>query len=220
MVRPKCCNGRTNATCLDNLRDITKNERNELTITRVDTTTEDDTTRYPYHAYINSFEVEYTRLLKAVNDYLAFSSPTSTEPYAVRKHRTLEYTVQSFLSPDVEVFEYDGEVLTAKLQIPKIDRVPLNRADRDRLRLIFRESSDVGEAHEQTIPLGDIPHLAYNATFHAPDSHDAKFLAVSSAGVHRPVRVEYVPPTDILSPSNGADYLIISHPVFLKRPID
>ncbi len=200
----------------DNLRDITKNERNELTITRVDTTTEDDTTRYPYHAYINSFEVEYTRLLKAVNDYLAFSSPTSTEPYAVRKHRTLEYTVQSFLSPDVEVFEYDGEVLTAKLQIPKIDRVPLNRADRDRLRLIFRESSHVGEAHEQTIPLGDIPHLAYNATFHAPDSHDAKFLAVSSAGVRRPVRVEYVPPTDILSPSNGADYLIISHPVFFE----
>lgn len=198
----------------DNLRDFSKNERNVLTITRVDTTTEDDTTRYPYHAYINSFEVEYTRLLKAVNDYLAFSSPASTDTYAVRKHRTLEYTVQSFLSPDVEIFEYDGENLTAKLQNPKIDRVHLNRADRDRLRLITQESRDVGEGQEQIISLGDIPRAAYNATFHAPDSHDAKFLAVSSAGVRRPVDVEYVPPTDLLSPSNGADYLIISHPVF------
>ena len=198
----------------DNLRDFTKNERNVLTITRVDTTTEDDTTRYPYHAYINSFEVEYTRLLKAVRDYLVFSSPASTEPYAVRKHRTLEYTVQSFLSPDVEIFEYDGEMLTAKLQNPKIDRVHLNRADRDRLRLIFQESRDVGEVQEPTISLGDIPRRAYNATFHAPDSHDAKFLAVSSAGVRGPVHVAHVPPTDLLSPSNGADYLIISHPVF------
>ena len=200
----------------DNLRDFTKNERNVLTITRVDTTTEDDTTRYPYHAYINSFEVEYTRLLKAVNDYLSFSSPASTDTYAVRKHRTLEYTVQSFLSPDVEIFEHDGEMLTAKLQNPRIDGVRLNRADRDRLRLIFQENRDEEEAGEQTISLGDIPRRAYNATFHAPDSHDAQFLAVSSAGVRKPVRVEHVPPTDLLSPSNSADYLIISHPVFFE----
>ena len=40
----------------DNLKDITKGDWNTLTLTRVDTTVEDDTTRYPYHVYVNSFE--------------------------------------------------------------------------------------------------------------------------------------------------------------------
>ena len=62
----------------DNLNDITRGDWNTLTLTRVDTTVEDDTTRYPYHVYVNSFDVEYTRLLKAVNDYLDFHLPPAT----------------------------------------------------------------------------------------------------------------------------------------------
>ena len=199
----------------DNLKDITKGDKNVLTIARVDTTTAEDSTRFPYHVYINGFDVEYTRLLKTVDDYLEFSSPASTDTYAVRKRRVLEYTIQTFLSPDVEIFEHDGEVLTAKFQNPQINRVRLDRVERDRLRAIFRED-DLAEAENgepQELSIRDIPRVAYNATFQSPDSHDARFIAVSSAGAREPVRVEHVPPTDLLSPSNGADYLIISHPV-------
>ena len=40
-------------------------EKNVITLARIDTTEEENTTAFPYHVYINSFEVEYTRLLKA-----------------------------------------------------------------------------------------------------------------------------------------------------------
>ncbi|MCZ6677222.1 MAG: C25 family cysteine peptidase, partial [Candidatus Poribacteria bacterium] len=195
----------------NNLRDAAKGEENVITLARVDTTTEDSTTTYPYHVYINSFEVEYTRLLKAVNDYLEFASPVTTDPHAIRKHRNLEYTIQTFLSPDVEIFEHDGEVLVSKFQNPRVERVNLDRAERNRLRDIFRLSGVEGDQSQF-----DIPRVAYNATFQARDIHDAKFIAVSSASVRQPVRVEMVPPSDLLSTSNGADYLILSHPVYFE----
>ncbi|MCH8289960.1 T9SS type A sorting domain-containing protein [Candidatus Poribacteria bacterium] len=200
----------------DNLRDITKGDMNVMSLARVDTTSEDDTTRYPYHVYINSFDVEYTRLLKAVNDYLEFSSPASKESYSIRRRRKLEYTLQAFLSPDIEIFEYDGERLISKLQNPKIARVVLERAERDRLRAIFQSNVERGEDEEALEEIFDIPRIAYNATFQFPDTRNAKFIAVSSAGVREPVHVEAVLPSDLLSNSNGADYLIISHPVYFE----
>ena len=197
----------------DNLKDITQGDWNTLTLTRVDSTVEDDTTRYPYHVYVNSFDVEYTRLLKAVNDYLEFSSPASNESYAVRKRRNLEYTVRTFLSPDVEVFEYDGTGLISKLKNPIVSRVGLDLAERDRLRAILNVNA-AGGTEDVDDRRVSVPRVAYNATFQVPDTHDAQFVAVSSAGVREPVRVEAVPVSELLLPSNGADYLIITHPVF------
>lgn len=197
----------------NNLKDVTQGDWNTLTLTRVDTTVEDDTTRYPYHVYVNSFDVEYTRLLKAVNDYLDFSSPASKESYAVRKRRNLEYTVQSFLSPDVEVFEHDGNGLISKLMNPVVSRLDLDLAERERLRAILR-SNDAGGVEDIDDMQINVPRVAYDATFQVPDTHDAKYIAVSSAGVRKPVRVETVPVSELLSPSNGADYVIITHPVF------
>ena len=197
----------------DNLKDVTQGDWNTLTLTRVDTTVEDDTTRYPYHVYVNSFDVEYTRLLKAVNDYLEFSSSASNESYAVRKRRNLEYTVQAFLSPDVEVFEHDATGLISKLKNPIVSRIDLDLAERDRLRAIVHANAP-GEAEDIDGPHISVPRVAYNATFQVPDTHEAQYVAVSSAGVREPVRVEAVPVSGLLSPSNGADYLIITHPVF------
>ena len=199
----------------DNLKDITQGDWNTLTLTRVDTTVEDDTTRYPYHVYVNSFDVEYTRLLKAVNDYLEFSSPVSKESYAVRKRRNLEYTVRTFLSPDVEVFEHDGAVLISKLKNPTVSHTDLDVTERDRLRAILRVNA-AEEAEDIDNLRVNVPRVAYDATFQVPDTHDAQFIAVSSAGVREPVRVEAVPVSELLLPSNGADYLIITHPIFLE----
>ena len=198
----------------NNLRDATKGEQNVLTLARIDTTEEENTTAFPYHVYINSFEVEYTRLLKALNDSLEFTTPPSIDPYNTRRQRRLEYTIQTFLSPDVEIFEHDGEVLVSKFQNLKIERVDLDRVGRNRLREIYRINADAAGTSQPL--LQDIPRVAYNATFQARDAHDAKYIAVSSASVRQPVRVEAAVPSDLLSPANGADYLIISHPVFLE----
>ncbi len=198
----------------NNLRDTTKGEKNVITLARIDTTEEENTTAYPYHVYINSFEVEYTRLLKAVNDSLEFITPASTDPHNVRKRRRLEYTIQTFLSPDVTIFEHDGEVLVSKFQNLKIERVDLDRTERDRLREIYRVNAEADSANQPS--LQDIPRVAYNATFQVRDAHNAKYIAVSSASVRHPVRVETATPSDLLSPTNGVDYLIISHPVFIE----
>ena len=200
----------------DNLRDATKGETNILSLARVDTAVEDDTTRYPYHVYINRFDIEYTRLLLAVNDYLEFASPVSEESYAIRKRRKLQYTVKSFLSPEINIYEYDGEQLVSKLQAPDVIRTPLTHQQRQRFRAIYRSQIEHNTAADDDDGSLNIPHTAYNATFETPDTHDSKFVAVSSAGVLSPVRVDTVPPSDLLSPSNGADYLILTHPVYLE----
>ena len=59
----------------NNLKDVTKGENNVLSLTRIDSNFEEDTTRYPYHIYLNRFWVEYTRLFLAVNDQLRFGTP-------------------------------------------------------------------------------------------------------------------------------------------------
>ena len=198
----------------NNLRDATQGEKNVITLARIDTTEEENTLAFSHHVYINSFEVEYTRLLKAVNDYLEFSTPATTDPYNARVRRQLEYTVQTFLSSDVAIFEHDGEVLTSKFQNLKIDRVDLDRVERNRLREIYRINAEADGISQPS--LQDIPRVAYNATFQVRDAHDGKYIAVSSASVRQPVRVEAETPNDLLATSNGADYLIISHPIFLE----
>ena len=198
----------------NNLRDATSGEKNVITLARIDTTEEENTTAFPYHVYINSFEVEYTRLLKAVNDSLEFTTPATTDPHYARRQRRLEYTVQTFLSPDVAIFEHDGEVLVSKLQNPKIERVDLDRVERNRLREIYRINAEADGTSQPA--LQDIPRVAYDATFQVRDAHDGKYIAVSSASVRQPVQVEVAMPSDLLSPTNGVDYLIISHPVFLE----
>ena len=198
----------------NNLRDATKGKKNVITLARIDTTEEENTTAFPYHVYINSFEVEYTRLLKAVDDSLEFTTPATIDPYNTRRQRRLEYTVQTFLSPDVAIFEHDGEVLVSKLQNLKIERVDLDRVERNRLREIYRLNAETDSANQPS--LQDIPRVAYNATFQVRDAHDAKYIAVSSASVRQPVQVEAATPSDLLSSTNGADYLIITHPIFLE----
>ena len=115
----------------------------------------------------------------------------------------------------MEVFEHDGAVLISKLKNPTVTRIDLDLTERDRLRAILRVNA-AGGAEDIDAPRLDVPRVAYDATFQVPDTHDARFIAVSSAGVREPVRVEAVPVSELLSPSNGADYLIITHPIFLE----
>ena len=194
----------------NNLKDAGKGEMNAITLARVDTTTEDNTTRYPYHMYINSFSVEFTRLFKAVNEFIDFSTPSSDKSYEVRSRRKVEYQLESFLSPSIEIFEHDGSRLVAKLSNVHVKEDQMNVADQNRLRQI-EAVTEYGLIDQQ------IPEIDYTATFQVSDAHDGNYMAVSSRGIKHPDRIEIVAPSDLLDVTNGADYIIIAHPTYISE---
>ena len=161
-------------------------EQNVLSLARVDYNIDEDTTRYPYHVYLNRFSVEYTRLFRAVADELWFRSPAKddtsrTQPPGGRK---LQYRIEAFHDPGVHIFETDGTYLTARMQGVTVEPDP---------------------AH---------PDL-YNALFQTLDTRSTQFIAVSDTALRQPQRVEVVAPSDLATATHGVDYLVITHPKFL-----
>ena len=162
-------------------------EQNVLSLARVDYNVDEDTTRYPYHVYLNRFSVEYTRLFRAVADELWFRSPTEdntsrTQPPGGRK---LQYRIEAFRNPGVHIFETDGTYLTARMQGVTVEPDPAR------------------------------PDL-YNALFQALDTRSAQFIAVSDTALKQPQRVEVVAPSDLATATHGVDYLVVTHPKFLS----
>ena len=76
-------------------------EQNVLSLARVDYNVDEDTTRYPYHVYLNRFSVEYTRLFRAVADELWFGSPTEDDTSRAQPPggRKLQYKIEAFRDP-------------------------------------------------------------------------------------------------------------------------
>ncbi len=181
----------------NNFKDASAGDTNILSLTRIDTTFEEDTTRYPYHIYLNRFWVEYTRLFMAVDDQLRFASPT--KPGEGRNH---QYRIDAFLNPNISVFETDGKRLTARLTGVHIGAQPTDAAMN--ARLLALGSGD------QTA----VPNHTYTVMFQVPDTRSAKYIAVSETALRAPVRVEAVPPVDVRSAANSVDYLILTHPKF------
>jgi hypothetical protein len=175
---------------------------NVITCVKIDTTKESNTTIYPYHVYINRFYVEYMRLYKAVRDALDFSSPEEKE---VDRGELLEYSIQDFLADDVDVFIHDGTRLLTIISNPSVDRVKLDEEERERFRRIL----DV-EGLERA------PEYAYTVRFQHRYKGPIRFYAVSSRGALKPSLVELKEGRDLLSPSNSADYILITHPAFMR----
>ena len=179
--------GRTLRTW-DTLKDSVKGQQNVLSLARVDSNVDEDTTRYPYHVYLNRFSVEYTRLFRAVADELWFRSPTADATAQERKlpgGRKLQYKVEAFRDPGIHIFETDGIHLTAQMQGVKVE-VDAARSN------------------------------AYDALFQVPDTRSTQFIAVSNTALRQPDHVEVVAPTDLATAVHGADYLIVSPPNFLS----
>ncbi len=170
----------------DTLKDAAKGEQNVLSFARIDDNVDEDTTRYPYHVYLNRFSVEYTRLFRAVADELWFNSPTAEDASneRVQGARNLQYKVEAFLDPGVHIFETDGNILTARMQGVTIERDIEN------------------------------PNV-YNALFQVFDTRKAAFIAVSDTALRQPERVEIVAPTDLATARHSADYIVVTHSVFL-----
>ena len=162
-------------------------EQNVLSLARVDYNIDEDTTRYPYHVYLNRFSVEYTRLFRAVADELWFRSPTEDNTSRTESPggRKLQYKIEAFQDPDVHIFETDGTYLTARMQGINVEADPVH------------------------------PGL-YNALFQALDTRSAQFIAVSATALRQPQRIEIVAPSDLATATHGVDYLVVTHPKFLS----
>ena len=171
----------------DTLKDDRSGEQNVLSFARVDDNVDDDTTRYPYHVYLNRFYVEYTRLFRAVADELWFISPEPETDSRTRLPgaRKLQYKVEAFRDPSVHIFETDGIHLTARMQGIHIES---NTTHTD----------------------------SYNALFQVLDTRRTQFIAVSNTALRQPTRVDIVEPTDLATAVHGADYLIVTHSNFLS----
>lgn len=186
----------------NNLKDAAQGEMNVLSLTRIDTTIEEDTTRYPYHIYLNRFWVDYTRLFLAVDDQLRFGTPIKTGQDDKKKGVINQFRIDAFLNPDISVFETDGNTLTAKLQGVDVTRHATDGEMRARLSAL--NSGD----------LRAVANSTYTATFQLPDTRTTEFIAVSDAALRTPIQIETVPPSDLRSTLNGADYIIIVHARF------
>ena len=178
--------GRTLRTW-DTLKDGVNGEQNVLSLARVDSNVDEDTTRYPYHVYLNRFSVEYTRLFRAVADELWFGSPTTDtssekQPPGGRK---LQYKIEAFRDPRIHIFETDGTHLTARMQGVNVE-------------------SDIARPN------------SYNALFQVLDTRSTQFIAVSDTALRQPDRIDVVAPTDLATAVHGADYLIVTHANFLS----
>lgn len=179
---------------------------NVLRLARIDTNEDEDKDDYPYHFYVNWVEVEYTRLFKAVGESLFFATPPSDKSLEVRRRQTLEYVVSEFQSPEIVVYETDGEVLLARFRNVEVEATPLTPESRNRFRR-YQEILGMKKS---------LPTTLYAVRFQVNDTHDAHYIAVSSLGVHAPDRLILDVPSRLRDPSQGADYLVIYHPWFAE----
>lgn len=194
----------------DTFKDMGAGEVNVLSLARVDDTFEEDTTRYPYHVYVNRFSVTYTRLFRAVRDELWFATPAqerkTTHP------RKLQYKLEAFRDANIHIFETDGTHLTARMQGVAIEETPVQGEARARWKSILTawQADTAGDANADL----SLPRTAFNAIFQVLDTRNTRFIAVSESALRQPAHVEIVPSSDLASTVHGADYVIVTHPKF------
>ncbi|MDQ1317497.1 MAG: hypothetical protein QG588_1149, partial [Candidatus Poribacteria bacterium] len=129
-----------------------------------------------------------------------------------------DYTVSGFLDNDIEVFQISGGSAVSRFKDVVVKEYKLNQDDKNRIKQIIMN----GVSNGRTYP--KIPDVAYSATFE-DDNGQANYMAVTASSILKPDRIELDTPsnlkeTDLVPPSNGrtdnrADYIIISHPMFI-----
>ena len=83
---------------------------------------------------------------------------------------------------------------------------------------IFETDGNVLTARMQGVTIEtDIENPdTYNALFQMLDTRNTKFIAVSNTALRQPERVEIVAPTDLATARHGADYIVVTHSIFLS----
>lgn len=181
---------------------------NQLRLARIGTNPADGESKdsYPYQFYLNWFEIGYLRKLLAVNDSLEFSAPEPKEP---DKEEINRYNVAGFLNSDIEVFQISNSTAVCKLKDVLVRSYELDQDGRDRIKAIMKQETEDGFA-----PL-NVPYVAHEAIFEDRGGLPAQYIAVTSSSILKPDRIELDAPSNLKDPSNQADYIIITHPMFI-----
>ncbi|MBM3210967.1 hypothetical protein FJZ33_02020, partial [Candidatus Poribacteria bacterium] len=184
---------------------------NELRLTRIGTNSGDgeNTDSYPYQIYLNWFGFGYMRKLMAVNDILDFISPESKEPGIREINR---YSIGGFAQGEVEVFQIEGSNAISKFRDLIVEEYKLDPEELERAKTI-------SSINNQGVSIFDKPKIkdtAYKVIFEDQGGRSYRYIAVSSSSILKPDRIELDTKSSLKNPSNQADYIIISHPVFIE----
>ncbi len=138
--------------------------------------------------------------------YLVIKSGNNLNFY---NSRVNNYTVSGFLNNDIEIFQISGSNAIVKFKDAIIKAYKLSQEDKDRIKRI-RNITD------KDISLAKTPDVAYSITFEDDGNQPFDYIAVTSSSILKPDRVEMNQPSNLKDPSNQADYIIITHPIFIE----
>ena len=122
------------------------------------------------------------------------------------------YTISGFLNNDIEVFQISDSNAISKFKDLVIKEYKLNQEDKKRIRDIIQYNS--GDTDKFSVIR--IPDNAYSVTFEDDDVQNFQYIAVTSSSILKPDRIEINSPSNLRDVTNRADYIIISHPIFLE----
>jgi hypothetical protein len=128
---------------------------------------------------------------------------------SVYANETNDYTVSGFLNNDVEVFQLSGNNAVCKFKDVRVKEYKLNQDDKDRIKQIMMYGRD------DSVTNPKVPDVAYSATFEDDGGQSFDYIAVTSSSILSPDRLELDTPSNLKDTSNRADYIIISHPMFI-----
>ncbi len=122
------------------------------------------------------------------------------------------YTVNGFLNNDIEIFQISGSNAVGKFKDLVIKEYKLNQEDKKRIRDIIQYNSKDNDKFSVI----RVPDNAYSVTFEDDDIPNFQYIAVTSSSILKPDRIELNVPSNLKDVTNRADYIIISHPVFIE----
>jgi hypothetical protein len=142
----------------------------------------------------------------------AFFIIKESDKINVYANESNDYTVSGFLNSDIEVFQISESNAICKFKDVIVKEYVLNQDDKKRLRDIIQYNSENTDKFS-TIK---IPDSAYAVTFEDDDVQNFQYIAVTPSSILIPDRIEIDNPSNLKDASNRADYIVISHPVFLE----
>lgn len=142
----------------------------------------------------------------------AFFIIKESDKINVYANESNDYTVSGFLNSDIEVFQISENNAIGKFKDVIVREYALNQDDKKRLRDIIQHNSEKVDKFSAI----KIPDSAYSATFEDDDIQNFQYIAVTPSSILIPDRIEIDNPSNLKDTSNRADYIVISHPVFLE----
>ncbi|MEK7398003.1 MAG: C25 family cysteine peptidase, partial [Candidatus Poribacteria bacterium] len=150
----------------------------------------------------------------------AFFIIKESDKINVYANESNDYTVSGFLNSDIEVFQISESNAICKFKDVIVKEYGLNQDDKKRLRDIIQHNSDsfrrATEEKTDKFSTIKIPNSAYAVTFEDDDVQNFQYIAVTPSSILIPDRIEIDNPSNLKGTTNRADYIIISHPVFLE----